>query len=105
MKIRYDTKKALSILLTSIGISAALALIWMMLVQFFPKLMVWVAIILAIILLLIFSILFFANSGQSLRQAIGWAIILAIIGLVLAAFLAFYAIKSRKSLKLCGIFL
>ena len=67
MQIRYDTKKALSILLSAIGISAALALVWMILVQFFPKIMVWVAIILAIILLLIFSILFFANSGGKLR--------------------------------------
>ena len=63
MQSRYDTKKATSILLTSIPISIGLALLWMILVQFFPKVMVWVAIILAILLLLIFSILFFANSG------------------------------------------
>lgn len=87
------------------GISLALGLIWMILVQFFPKVMVWVAMILAIILLLILAIVFFANSGGSLSQATGWAIIAGIIALVIGLVLILYLINHRKRLKLCGVFL
>jgi hypothetical protein len=86
-------------------ISTVLGAVWMGLVQFFPQVMVWVAIILAMVLLLICDIVFMVSSHSALAQASGWAIFFALVALLFMVILGLYLLFRRRSLKLCGIFL
>lgn len=87
------------------GISLGLGLLWMILVQCFPKTMIWVACILAPILLVILGIVLLVNSGTRLSSSTGWAIILGIIAFVFALLLMYFACRHGKQIKTCGIFL
>lgn len=70
-----------------------------------PKIMVWVAFVLAIVLLVITGIVFLIDNRGPLRQATGWAIFLAILAFMMAIILAVYLIVHRKRVKYCGVFL
>lgn len=83
----------------------AIALIWMILVQFLPKIMVWVAFALAIIMLIITAIVFLIDSNTRMSHIKGWAIAIAVICLILALMLIFYVIVHRRRIKICGAFL
>jgi len=93
---KYDSLYAIDNLLIAFGISMGIGLLWMILVQFFPKAMVSVSIILAILLLLILAIVFFVNSGGSLSKATGWVIIIGIISLITCILLIIYLYLHRK---------
>lgn len=100
-----DSLNSIDILLTSLGISVGISIIWMLLVHCLPKIAVWVAFVLAIILLVITSILFFVDSRSSLSKATGWGIFLAILALVIALILLFYLIVHHKRISYCSVFL
>lgn len=61
---KWNDLQAIRYLLAGVGISIALAFIWMVLVQFLPRIMVWVAVVLTVILLLITAIVLFTSNGQ-----------------------------------------
>lgn len=88
-----------------LGIATGISLLWMILVQFLPKIMVWVAFALAIIMLIITGIVFLVDNNTMLRNAKGWAIFLGIVCLLLALLLIFYVVVNRRRIKLCGAFL
>lgn len=100
-----DSLNSIDILLTSLGISVGISIIWMLLVHCLPKIAVWVAFVLAIILLVITGILFFVDSRSSLSKATGWGIFLAILALVIALILLFYLIVHHKRISYCSVFL
>ena len=77
----------------------------MMLVCFLPKVMVWLAFILAIVLLVITGILFLVDNNEELIKAQGWAIFLALVAFFMAIILLVYVLINRKSIKYCGVFL
>jgi len=91
--------------LIGLGIATGISLIWMILVQFLPKIMVWVAFILAIILLVITAIVFLIDNSTKLNHVNGWAIFIAIVCLILALVLIFYVVVHRRRIKICGAFL
>lgn len=62
MNLFNDLLKAIDILLISFGISIGLSILWMLLVQYLPNVMVWVAFGLAIVLLIITAIVFLVDS-------------------------------------------
>lgn len=105
MNLFNDLLKAINILLISFGISVGLSLLWMLLVQYLPNVMVWVAFGLAVVLLIITAIVFLADSHSNLIRASGWAIFLALLAILIAIILLFYLIVHRRRIKYCGIFL
>lgn len=105
MYTRWDSLKAIDYLLAGVGISIGLALIWMLLICFLPRVMVWVAIALAVILLLITAIVFFTASKGPLAASGGWAVFLGIVCIITLLLLLFYAIVHRTKLAICAAFL
>ena len=89
-------------LLIGLAISSALGFIWMMLVQYCPKVMVWAAIFLAIVLLIVTAVLFFIKLDTALSQAPVWAIIVGVACLLLVLVFLFYLIKHRRRITLCA---
>lgn len=61
---KWNDLQAIKYLLAGVGISIGLALFWMILVQCFPRAMVWIAVVLAVILLLIMAIVLFTGNGS-----------------------------------------
>lgn len=102
---RWDSLKSMDYLLAGVGISIGIALIWMLLVCFLPKIMVYVAFVLAIILLLITAIVFFTASKGPLSDSTGWDIFLGIICIIVLLILLFYLVVHRNRLAVCGAFL
>lgn len=100
-----DSLTSIDVLLASFGISFAISLLWMLLVHYLPRIMVWVAFILAIILLVITAIVFLVDSKTSLLRASGWGIFLGLLAIVIAILLLLYLIIHNRSLSYCSIFL
>ncbi len=100
-----DAVNAIQILLISFGIAVAIGIIWMLLVHFLPRIMVWAAFILAVIVLLITLILFLVDARDSLHRYTGWAIFLSIVWAVLAILLLSYLCMHRRVISFCSVFL
>jgi hypothetical protein len=100
-----DAITAIWILLISFGIAIGLGIIWMVLVHYCPKVMVWVAFILAILMLIGTAVLFFMNIGYQLSQAKGWAIFLGVVAVIMALIIALYIIMHRNRIHYCAVFL
>ena len=88
-----------------LGISFGISLLWMILTLFIPKVMVWVAFILAIALLILTAILFLIDHRTSLANANGWNVPLAILAFIIAIALVIFLIKNRKQISYSSIFL
>ena len=89
-------------LLLGLLVSFVLGLIWMIMVQCCPKIMVWAAIVLAIVLLIVTVVVFFANNQTSLRNASGWAIAFGIICVLMILVLLYYLIRHRRRISICS---
>ncbi len=92
-------------MLISVGISVGISIIWMLFVQFLPKIAIWVAFALAIVLLIITAMVFFFDAQRQLARATGWAVFLALFALLIAIILIFYIIVHNRRISYCGIFL
>ena len=88
-----------------VAISFGISLLWLTLVQCFPKAMFWVALIVAAFMLFVCMLVFFIGSGNTLVDGQGWAIILGIICLGLLVAVLLYGYFNRKSIYLAGCFL
>ena len=86
-------------------IAFVLSIIWLVLVQFLPKAMYWVGLILALFMLLVAMFVFWIGSGNTLVEGQGWAIILGIICLVLFVVLILYSWVHRKQIYITACFL
>ena len=91
--------------MVGVGISFGLALLWLVLVQFFPKAMFWVALVIAAFILFVSMLVFFIGSGNTLVDGQGWAIIFGLIFLGLLVAVIIYGIFNRKAIYLAGCFL
>lgn len=100
-----DRIQSVKLLLIGLGIATGISLIWMLLVQFLSKFIVWVALGMAVLLLLITSIVFLVHNSTKLKDSQGWAIFLAILGLIIAFLIVFYVIVHRRRINICGAFL
>ncbi len=100
-----DALTAITVLLISFGISVGISILWLILVHYLPKVMVWVAFILAILLLITTAIIFFVDAGSVLASATGWAIFLGLLALVVALIIIAYIIMHRNKIQYCGVFL
>ena len=86
-------------------IAFVLSIIWLVLVQFLPKAMYWVGLILALFMLLVAMFVFWIGSGNTLVEGQGWAIILGIVCLVLFVVLILYSWVHRKQIYITACFL
>jgi hypothetical protein len=102
---KFNNIKALDYLLVGVGISFGLSIIWLLLVQFLPKAMFWVALLLAAVMLFIAMLVFLIGAGSTLVDGQGWAIIIGIVCLVLLVAVVLYAFLNRKQIYLAGCFL
>jgi hypothetical protein len=100
-----DSMRSIDILLGVFGISIGISVLWMLLVHYLPKIMVWVAFVLAIILLVITAILFFVDNNDSLVRGAGWSIVLGLLALAIAILLIIYLVAHRRRITYCSIFL
>jgi hypothetical protein len=91
--------------LIGVGISFGLSLIWLALVQFFPKAVFWIALLIAAFILFVAMLVFFIGSGNTLVDGQGWAIIFGIVCLGLLIAVILYGIFNRKAIYLTGCFL
>lgn len=101
----YNQVKAINYLLIGVAISSGLSLLWLLLVQFLPKIAVWAAVLLASALLLVTAIIFFTSSSNHLVDESGWAITLGVVCILILALIVFYAVCHRKQLDICAKFL
>jgi hypothetical protein len=81
-----------------LGISFCLSLLWMLVVQLWPRVGVWVAVVVAALLLVATSLVLFANSATHLSNYSGFAIFLGILCIVLFILIVFYAVFHSKQL-------
>ena len=88
-----------------VWIAFLLSIIWLVLVQFLPKAIYWVGMILAIVMLVIAMFVFWIGSGNTLVQGQGWAIFLGIVCLALIVIIILYSWFHRKQIYITGCFL
>lgn len=105
IQTRFNNLHAINYLLMGVWIAFVLSLIWLVLVQFIPKYIYWLALVIALFMLIVAMFVFFIGSGNTLSQSQGWDIVLGILCLALAAVLVFYSIKNRKQIYVTGCFL
>jgi hypothetical protein len=86
-------------------IAFVLSIIWLVLVQFLPKYIYWVALLLAVFMLTVAMFVFFIGSGNTLVEGRGWAIVLGIVCLALLVVVLLYSWVHRKQIYITGCFL
>ncbi len=91
--------------LIGLGVAFGLALLWMGVVQFFPRAAVWVAFGVASVLLIIAAILSFLGAGSHFADNKGLAIFFGILFMVFFGLLLLYVCLHKRQLSLCGCFL
>lgn len=92
-------------MLGGLGIAFGISIIWLFLVQFLPKAMYWIALLIAAIMLFVSMLVFFIGSGNTLVEGQGWAILLGLICLGLLVAVILYSIFNRRQIYLVGCFL
>jgi hypothetical protein len=92
-------------LLIGLAIAFGLAILWMAVVQFFPKAAVWVAFGLAVILLILASLACFLGANSHFSDSKGLAIFFGVLFFAFLVLLVFYVCMHRKQLEVCGCFL
>lgn len=102
---RFNAEKGVSIALIGLGVAFGLTLLWMVVVQFFPKAAVLVSFGLSSVLLIIAALLCFLGGGSHFAENKGLAIFFGIIFLVFLGLLVFYFCLHKRQLSLCGCFL
>ena len=102
---RFDNLHAINYLLMGVWIAFVLSLIWLALVQFLPKYIYWIALIIALFMLIVTMFVLFIGSGNTLSGSTGWDIVLGILCLVMAVILVLYSITHRKQIYITGCFL
>lgn len=102
---RFNSLHALNYLFMGVWIAFVLSLIWLVLVQCLPKIIYWIAMVLALFLLVVAMFVFFIGSGNTLVNGQGWAILLGIVCLVLAVVIVLYSWTHRKQIYITGCFL
>ena len=105
MHLKWNSLKAKDYLLMAVGISVFISLIWMLLVQFLPRIAIWIGFILAIILLLIAAIIFFTSAKSYLYDAGDWSIVMGIFCVIFLIMLLGYVFMHRSKISLAGRFL
>jgi hypothetical protein len=102
---RFNAEKGVSMALIGLGVAFGLALLWMGVVQFFPKAAVWVAFVVASILLIIAALLCFLGANSHFAENKGLAIFFGILFVVFLGLLLLYVCLHKQQLSLCGCFL
>ena len=102
---RFNNLHALNYLFMGLWIAFVLSLIWLALVQCFPKAVYWIGLILALFMLLVGMFVFWIGSGNTLVEGQGWAIIMGLICLGVFIILILYSWWHRKQIYITGCFL
>lgn len=105
MGSRFNAERAIDMVLIGLGVAFGLALLWMLLVQFLPRVAVWAAFAIAALLLVVGAVLFFVGADSHFADNKGLAIFFAILFLLFFALLVFYVCLHKRQLEVCGCFL
>jgi hypothetical protein len=94
----FNKVRAIDILFIGLGISFGLSIIWMVLVYFLPKVVVWAMFILSAATLIVASILCFVGASNHFSDNKGLAIFFGILFIVLVVLLVLYLCLHRRQL-------
>jgi hypothetical protein len=102
---RFNAEEAVKMVLIGLGIAFGLAILWMVFVQFLPRVAVWAAFAIAAVLLIVGAVLFFLGANTHFADNSGLAIFFGILCLLFFALLVFYVCLHKRQLDICGCFL